>query len=162
MQQTPITVTIVERPAVRIAGLAVRTDMVKAGQDCPALWHEQFGPRMGELCPSGGCESYGASWLVDMAAGTFDYCAALPLKEGLTLPEGMQAWDLPAGLYAACPVPSLAELAAAYGFVYSQWLSGQKAYALAGQAPCYELYPADFMGTGRLTLYVPLLPRQAE
>lgn len=161
MQEPPFTVTVVERPAVSIAGLAVRTDMGKAEKDCPALWYEQFGPRMGELCPSGGCESYGVSRLVDMAAGTFDYCAALPLKEGTTPPEDMEIWELPAGLYAACPVPSLAELAAAYGFVYSQWLPAQKAYALA-QTPCYELYPTDFMTTGRLALYVPLFPQQAE
>ena len=158
MSQASFPVTLVQRPRLRIAGLKLRTDMRKAQEDCTRLWHEEFGPRMAELA-SGSSESYGVSWLVDGPAGIFDYCAALPLAQGMAAPQGMVTAELPEGLYTQCDVPSLAELAAAYHFLYTTWFPGQQEYAPAYDKPIYELYPADYMQHGRFFLCAPVLPR---
>ncbi len=158
MSQDPFSVTVIQRPAVRIAGLKVRTNILRAKDDCPRLWHDEFGPRMAELA-SGPSESYGVSWMVDGTAGIFDYGAAMPLTEGAAIPRGMLAAELPEGLYAQCEVPSLAELAAAYQFIYMRWLPGRKEYAPAYDKPAYELYPADYMQHGRFFLCAPVLAR---
>ncbi len=85
------TVTIVERPAIKTAGLKVRTTMDKTGVDCPKLWSDDFAPRMGTFpCDaSRPGESYGLCIMVDN--DTIDYWAVMPIAAGAAVPEGMDS-----------------------------------------------------------------------
>jgi AraC family transcriptional regulator len=150
------TVTIVERPRLRTAGLKVRTTMGKASEDCPRLWTEEFEPRMADFPadPAYAGQSYGVSVMVD--ADSFDYWAVMPLAPGAALPEGMAELDIPGGFYAECPIGSLAELPDAFTHIYSEWGGKQEGYALDMNGIGYELYTCEFMKTGALTLYCAL------
>ena len=146
-------IKVVEREAYHTVGMKVRTTMVQAAIDAPKLWENDFGPRMPEIqgFPT---FSFGASVMADEEH--FDYWATMPLPAGAPVPAGMEILDLPAGLYAECQVPSLNELAAAYMFIYQDWLPGSGYDYTAFNAASYELYPADFMQTGHLSLYMPI------
>ncbi len=149
------TVTIEERRAVHLAGMFIHTDMQKCQNDCHTLW-DAFAPRMGELCPGEPRESYGVSFPIDAAAGSFTYWAALEFPAGNPLPQGMAETALPAGLYAACPVAGLDDILAAYTHMYTEWPTTQSSYALRHDTPCYEFYSADHLKTGAFTLYIPV------
>ena len=151
-------VVVVNRPETALVGMFVRTSMQQAMIDCPKIWHENFGPRMAELCDENCGESYGVSWMVDEADCTFDYWAAVPLKKDARIPEGMATTTLPAGMYAELAVPSLEKLQEAYTTIWEKWLPNQKEYAPSETAPSYEVYPADYMQTGKLVLYFPIKP----
>ena len=146
-------INVVERQAYHTVGLKVRTTMDKAMIDCPELWDKDFGPRMPEVqgFPT---FSFGSSIMADEEH--FDYWATMPLPPGAPVPAGMEILDLPAGLYAECHLNSLEELAGAYMFIYQTWLPGSEYDYTAFNAASYELYPADHMQTGRLSLYMPV------
>ena len=148
-------VNVAGREAFSAVGLKVRTDMQKAMRDCSGLWHDAFAPRMGELV-SGPVESYGVSRVVEPDKGVFDYFALLPFPEDRAVPPGMERVRVPAGLYAECPVNTLEDLSRAYSFIFSEWLPRHPEYAVNMSAPSYEVYPADFMQHGRLTVYFPV------
>lgn len=140
-------------PAARVIGIKIRTDMSKAMVDCPKLWHETFAPRMQEVEGFNGT-AYGVSEVVDCQTGIFDYWAAASATSDAPIPAGMEALDLPAGLYAQCRVESLADIGAAYDFIYSAWLAAQTEFTLDYTARCYEFYPSDSMETGVFYIYV--------
>lgn len=144
---------------VRVMGLKVRTSLATAPQDCPKLWHKDFAPRMQEVKGFNGT-AYGVSVMIDCAAMTFDYWATVPAAQDATPPVGMEALDLSAGHYAQCRVESLADIGAAYQFVYGPWLAAQSKWELDNAAPCYEFYPADFMETGVFYIYVKVNERK--
>lgn len=153
------TVTVVERPAVKTAGLKVRTDMQKASQDCPGIWQNDFGPRMMAFPadPARPGESYGVSIMID--SESFDYWAVMPLAPSAQVPDGMDILDIPGGLYAECPVASLAQLGDAYNHVYMIWVSSQSKYALNMQGASLELYTPEFMKNGSFSIFCPLVEK---
>ncbi|MDL2272789.1 GyrI-like domain-containing protein [Desulfovibrio sp. OttesenSCG-928-I05] len=167
-QNNSLAVSVVTRSAQRVIGMVVRTSMATALIDCPKLWSETFGPRIHELECGG--ESYGISWMVQdtdqtaqsAGAGTddcvFDYWAALPAREDAPIPDGMRECYLPEGHYAECHVASLQGLAAAYNYIYGTWLPGQNEYTVDMRGASYELYPADYLRTGRIILYCAVKP----
>jgi len=119
---------------------------------------------MHEVEYTGNGQSYGISWMVEEKNGnsgqcTFDYWAALPVGESAPIPSGMRECYLPEGMYAECPVPSLQELPGAYIYVYTHWLPQQEGYTLDIRGACYELYPEDYMQTGKILLYIPILKK---
>lgn len=150
-------VKMAERPAEALVGIKVTTDMARSATDCPRLWREVFGPRMPEVKFDGEMRSFGVSVVTDPKTGAFDYWAAMPLAKGAPTPDGMATLALPGGLYAECAVESLAALAGAYQYVYSEWAPSQKRYQLDMARPCYEYYPADYLRTQRFRLYFPVL-----
>lgn len=145
------TIKVSQVPGVRVMGIKIRTTMADAPADCAKLWHETFMPRVQEV-PGGNGSSYGVSE-VDCQAGILYYWAAVPTTQDAVALSGMEAFDLPAGLYAQCLVESLADIKAAYDFIYSAWLPGQTEYAPDYRARCYEFYPADFPSTGAFYIY---------
>lgn len=169
-QNSALTVSVVTRPAQRVIGMVVRTSMASALSDCPSLWNEVFGPRIHEVECQGPRESYGISWMVQdtdqtaNAAGSgqgvcvFDYWAALPVGEDAPIPDGMRECYLPEGQYAECHVASLRDLSEAYTHIYETWLPGQNAYTVDMRGACYELYPEDYLRTGRIILYCAVKP----
>ena len=153
------TVTIVERPAIKTAGLKVRTTMDKTGVDCPKLWSDDFAPRMGTFpCDaSRPGESYGLCIMVDN--DTIDYWAVMPIAAGAAVPEGMDSITIPGGTYAECRIDSLAQMGEAYTHLYSVWPASQEKYAVNMQGMCLELYSEEYMKNGSLTLYIPLVEK---
>ena len=150
--------SFVELPAYDLAGLRVRTDMGKAYQDCPALWM-RFMPRLQELAAQLGgvlpLDSFGASTLVDMDNDIFDYWAVMPYPTDAPLPEGMERLSLVPALYAACSIPSLAQLNEVYSLIYSKWLPSQSEYVF-NCAPCLEHYDERYSQSGALDVLVPV------
>lgn len=172
--------SVINRPAVRVIGLAVRTNMRDAPRDCKNLWHEQFAPRWHEVSSLRTGESYGVCWLVpdqdrsapphecrgegpgeEQSEGQcrFDYWTALPVDENAPVPDGMRECYLPEGVYAECRVASLADLPAAYAYWYEKWLPAHTEYRCNMQAPCFELYPPEYQTSGRFSICFPLVAR---
>lgn len=156
------TITVTARPAVHVVGMHVRTSMETAMRDCPKLWCEKFMPEVQNtpLCDG---ETYGISRLVDEETGVFDYWAAAPVApvtpavvDRLVI-SGMSRITLPEGLYAQVAIPALERLSEAYHYVFNEWPPKQSAYAARKDAPCYELYPAEYKHTGEFTLYFPVI-----
>lgn len=148
-------VTIVERPAVHLTGMKVKTTMQKAMLDCPALW-QGFGSRIAELQPVGNpCfGSYGVSAMLN--AEDFEYWAAIETMPSSAVPAGMATLDLPAGLYACCTIASIEKLGEGYTYLYEAWPDSQSEYTYDERAVCFELYPINWQPTDALEIYVPL------
>ncbi len=100
--------------------------------------------------------SYGVSVMDQPDQNSFTYWVVMPLRPGAAVPEKMEALELPGGLYASCDVESLAQLGAAYNYLYLDWPKSQTAYTLDMQGMCLEIYRKDFSATGRLTIHCPL------
>ena len=142
-------VSIVDYSAKQLVGIKVRTSMAKAQQDCPALW-QNFCPHMPDIFATNG---YGISIMLN--AQDFDYWAAAEAPEGVC-PPGLEHVAIPAGSYARCIVPNLESLGAGYMFMYQTWLAAQTEWKLNEQAPCFELYPADWNPTTPFEVYMPV------
>ncbi len=157
MDTSQYSVKVVEREAISIIGMKVTTDMEHSAQDCPKLWHDAFGPRMSEAAGGGISYSLGVSFVVDTKRGAFDYWAAVPADADAAVPAGMEKTVIPAGLYAESAVDTLTLLPGAYQYIFSDWLPKHSAYKADIHCPSYELYPADYMETGKLLLYFPVV-----
>lgn len=150
-------VTIVERPAVKTAGVKVCTTMEKASVDCPKLWSDTFVPYMEAFPCDGSGESYGVCIMTSETE--FDYWAVMPLGKDAKAPDGLAELSLPGGLYAECPVKSLAEMSEAFTYLYGPWGASQKEYALNMQAPGFECYTRDYLKNGSLIVYAPVIKK---
>jgi predicted transcriptional regulator YdeE len=149
-------IDVVERPAVHLTGICLHTSIGAAGSDCPALW-EKFMARFDELKDSisGEC-SYGVS--VNMnESGELDYWAAVETPSDAIVPSGMSEMAIPARKFARYIVRDLKKIPEAYFFLYGEWEKIQSLYTVDRMSACFELYRADFMDTGEIELYVPLL-----
>ncbi len=154
-----LNVNVVSRPAVRTAGLKIRTTMARASQDCPLLWSRDFAPRMESfpIHPDYANQSFGVSVMLD--EDSFDYWATMALADGAPLPEGMDILTLPGGPYAECLLPSLEKLGEAYMHVYRDWSARQDRYTMDMRGCSIEVYTAKYLETGELTIYCPLLEK---
>ncbi len=82
-----ILLRIVPRPAVRLAGIRIRTDAQKAMEDVDQLWHKTL-PRISKLmCQRSDTATYGVSWIIDAKTCSLEYCAAISPGRGSALPE---------------------------------------------------------------------------
>ena len=142
-------VTVVDFAAKQLVGIKVRTSMAKAKQDCPALW-QKFCPQLPDIFMK---ESYGISIMLN--AHDFDYWAAAETSEGVC-PAGLEPVGIPAGPYARCLVPNLESIGDGYMFLYQTWLAAQTEWKLNEQAPCFELYPADWNPSMPFEVYMPV------
>lgn len=150
------TVKVVERPEIKCVGIKISTSMDRTSTDCPALWMS-FGPRMDSVPANSDFpdQSFGASIMTSET--TFDYWAVMPLASGAEIPEGMATLVLPAGEYAECELESLKEMGDGLTYVYTEWPKTQDQYAMDTTGICYEKYQSDFMKTGRLVIYSPVV-----
>ena len=142
-------VSVVNYAAKQLVGIKVRTSMAKAKEDCPALW-QNFCPKMQKIEEG---EGYGISVMINEQ--DFDYWAAAEAPKG-ACPEGLEPVELPAGDYARCVVPNLESIGAGYMFMYQTWLAAQGDWKLNEQAPCFELYPADWNPAMPFELFMPV------
>lgn len=152
-----ISLRIVPRPAVRLAGVKIRTGMQTAVEDVRNLWQATL-PRINELSlKKKDAPTYGVSWVIDAEACSFDYCAAV--KPGMhdILPEEFEETVIPAGLYAECTLPSREALYRLYDYLYHEWLPAQKENFGIGDSPCYEVHPDNYLKEGHMKLYIPIV-----
>lgn len=152
-------VTIVERQPVRAAGLKIRTTMEYAFKDCPRLWEKEFGPRMESFPADPGTpdQSYGVSVMID--SDSFDYWAVMPIDPKAATPEGMDILQIPGGMYVECQLDSLAQLGDAYSYLYGEWPATQDKYLMNMQGASLELYTCEYVNSGKLTIFCPLLEK---
>ena len=135
--------------------------MDKAPVDGHHLWEKVFGPRMHEISGKKSEDYHGLVYgiAVMLDCQNFDYWAAMPAPEGPALPAGMQAIELPAGLYAGCHVASMEQLGEVYTYLYETWATEQKEYAVNMQAPCFEYYDKKFYELCTFEVYIPVLKK---
>lgn len=141
--------SVVDLSAKQLVGIKVRTSLAMAKQDCPALW-QKFCPQLPDIFMK---ESYGISIMLN--AHDFDYWAAAETSEGVC-PAGLEPVGIPAGPYARCLVPNLESIGDGYMFLYQTWLAAQTEWKLNEQAPCFELYPADWNPSMPFEVYMPV------
>ena len=142
-------VTVVDFAAKQLVGNKVRTTMAKAKEDCSALWHS-FCPAMQKLAEGKG---YGISVMLNEQ--DFDYWAAAEAPAG-ACPAGLETVSIPAGSYARCVVPNLESIGAGYMHMYQTWLAAQSDWKLNEQAPCFEVYSADWNPAMPFELFMPV------
>ncbi len=152
-----ISLRIVSRPAVRLAGIKIRTGMQTAMEDVKNLWQDAL-PLISELV-SGKRDTptYGVSWVIDAETCSFDYCAAVKSGRDSVLPEEFEVTTIPAGLYAECILPSSEALYRLYNYLYYEWLPAQDESMVIGDTPCYEVYPDNYLKGGHMKLYIPVV-----
>lgn len=148
--------TIVELPPRHLVGRKVRTTMAKAPVDCSALWQD-FGAGFDSLGLKDVRGSFGVSVMLD--AENFDYWAAVEFDPARPVPEGLESFDLPGGLYARAEVPNLEKLGPGYMYLYEQWPKKQPDYAVNFQGASFELYPTNWQPTGPLEIFMPLVKK---
>lgn len=148
-------------PAIRTAGMHVRTTMDDAGRDCPALWRDAFGPRMGSFPADPGQPdvSFGISVMEGEDSPAFVYWAAMPVAEGVAAPDGMDVFVIPGGLYACCDVASLAELGDAYDYMYTNWPRERGGHSPDMSKPSVEVYTREHSQSGKLSIRCPLIEK---
>lgn len=142
--------SIVRFEGKKIHGLlAAGVTMADPGPACAALWKKLIG-----MVPLKGLEVYGIS--LNMGPQVFDYFAGAPLAKAASLPENLLVQDIPAGMYARCPIPNMEEMRAAYTLLYQEnWAAGHTEYTVNMLRPCFELYPADYAG-GLFYVFAPV------
>jgi len=159
-QPSPVPeVQIQSRGAFRVAGL--RYEGKGAPGEIPALWDNQFLPRMDELASIRvGREAYGVSRAKPDfdKTGVFEYLAAVEVKSFDYLPQGMVGWAIPAQTYAVLPANDVPGISPMLDYYYHQWLLQSKEY-VAADGPMFELYPATYSQDLIIYLYNPIGPR---
>ena len=161
-------VVVDEQSPRRVVGVFTRTTMERAGEDCPDLW-AQLMPAVTALAGGHTYDAYGVS--TDFREdGSFVYWAALDAPTELLLrpdwvdflpPARMRLdavgkTDIPGGTYAVAVVPSLADLMAAYAFLYGEWGKDNPGYSPNMAACSFEFYPKTWREDDSFLLYVPV------
>ncbi|MCD7895288.1 MAG: GyrI-like domain-containing protein [Planctomycetaceae bacterium] len=150
------TVTIIDQPTIKAAGIKVQTSMAKAFEDCPKLWSEVFGPRMASFPadPAYPGQSFGVSVMI--TENDFDYWVVMPLAPGAAVPEGIEEFTVPGGLNACCAGVTLSVLSDVYSYIYMKWPGEQSDYVLDFSRPGIEAYRSDFCQTQLLDVLSPV------
>jgi AraC family transcriptional regulator len=129
---------VIERPAITVVGMNIRTRNMSP--EIPALW-PKFVARIDEIGnPAEPRVSYG---VMRAPAGmqALDYMAAVSVKPGGRVPDGMEALTIPAGTYTACRYP-LAELGKGFGEIFNRLLPQSEYVQVTG--PWFERYDEAF------------------
>ncbi len=129
---------VIERPAITVVGMNIRTKNMSP--EIPALW-PKFVVRIDEVeNPAEPRVSYG---VMRQPGGVqaLDYMAAVSVKPGGRVPDGMEALTIPAGMYTACRYP-LAELGKGFGEIFNRLLPQSDYVQVPG--PWFERYDEWF------------------
>lgn len=130
---------IVTREAFTVVGLLYHGKAQEG--EIPQLWRA-LGAREHEIRDVVSYRvSYGLSANMDKETGEFDYLAAFEAKAGEDIPEGMVAWRVPGGTYAAfgCTLPTIADV---FHHAHGTWMP-QSGY-VCGDGPEFEVYGEQF------------------
>lgn len=152
-------VTIKEFSAVALYGVSVQATYADASVKCSALWADFHGI-VGDSAFVDAQRSFGVSIMNDPSSASFEYWAALEFKNTAEVPAGLKPLQLQGGTYAVCEVHGLPELNAAFTGLYDgTWKPKDAAYKIDMLTPCFELYPCEYVTTGKFFIYAPLVKK---
>jgi AraC family transcriptional regulator len=149
-----MSIKIAERPKFTVVGLKYRGKNEQG--EIPQLW-QALGPRTGEIQNMVDDKAaYGISANIDNETGEFDYIAGYEVSSTEEVPEGMVAFQVPAGRYAVVST-TLPKIGETFDLAYHTLLP-QAGHQPSG-GPEFELYderfdPRDPDST--FELYVPI------
>ncbi|MBX3619884.1 MAG: GyrI-like domain-containing protein [Rhizobacter sp.] len=154
-----MSLTLVERPALTVTGLHLRTQPMSP--DIPALW-PRFMARVGEITRRTEPRvTYGVMQSDPADMARLDYWAAVAVDPASAVPDGMARVTLPAGAYALFRYP-LSGLGAGFGEIFDKLLPASPYEQARG--PLFERYneafdPAD--PASIVEVYLPVRPKGA-
>lgn len=148
---TRVPVQVTEQPArvhldaFELAGHSRRFDQASKSQ-IPQLWSKLIG----QLPFAGQVESwktYGVMWSANRAEGSFNYMAAVEVRRGAPLPDGLESMHIPAATYAVFRItlnggPLHPQVKAAMATIWGERIpaAGMK----VADTPDFEVYEGDF------------------
>lgn len=87
----------------------------------------------------------------------FYYMAAIDAPANGPIPDGMQEFILPAGVYVKCSCSGIDKIGEVFGFIYEgPWVKENTDFIVDFEKPCFEGYAAEYLTTGQLYIYAPL------
>jgi AraC family transcriptional regulator len=145
---------IVEKAGFAVVGLKYRGK--NENYEIPQVW-QALGPRTGEIENlADHTAAYGISADVDHSAGEFSYIAGFEVSNAEDVPEGMVAFEVPAGKYAVFRT-TLPKIGETFQNAYHTWLP-QAGHQPSG-GPEFELYDEQFDPQdpkSEFDLYIPI------
>ena len=152
---------LVRRDAFTLAGVRILFDMETQGAIL-AVW-----PRLIGALPLPGQSdgvTYGATWLIDRAAGRYGYLAGVELTGEGELPAGIERMAIAAQTYAVFRItldggPLQPQLKAAMPVIWGEMLPASGLTAVP--APDLEVYQHDFQPNRKgahIDLHIPVEP----
>lgn len=150
---------LVRRDPFTLAGVRILFDM-ETQRLIPAIW-----PRLIAALPLPGQVdgvTYGATWLIDRAAGRYGYLAGVEVTGEGDPPAGIERMAISAQTYAVFRItldggPLQPQLKAAMPKIWGEMLPASGLTPVP--APDLEVYPADFQPTAsgaHIDLYIPV------
>lgn len=144
----------------RAAGMSLKGKLESS--EIMALWG-RFLPRGNELEAAEGGGSFGFCRCIPGATdGSWEYVAAIAVKDNISVPRDMIAVDVPGAEYAVCDVAAISDIRAGWESLArevnsSDWTPycGPRGCGCA-EHPSFEYYPPEFRGQGPLRLYIPI------
>lgn len=139
--------------------------------DCHNVWADEngFTAHTKEIQAKAGRIPYYAlcRCAVGAEVGAFEYVAAMPVADDISVPKGMAEFTVPAGTYAEFPVAGLKDIGRVWGYT-GKWLAAHPEWqgfcdgnpdgCGCAENPSFEFYPPGFDGGGELFIYVPVRP----
>ncbi|MDR1142059.1 MAG: GyrI-like domain-containing protein [Planctomycetaceae bacterium] len=155
---TDFEITVVDYPAKRLAGFRTQTTIPAASYDCSPLW-QRFYSETKKLSNWKRKKSYGLFVRTNQYV-SLDFWTASEIASDISIPEGMEVFDLPSGKFVRCLIPVASDILMAYHTVYSTWIQTQNEYDIDMEAACFELYPPKWTPNDAFDLYVPLKKKE--
>jgi len=144
---------IVNREAFTLVGVVGHFS--SAAENFGPLWEVEFMAHHDWLEPQSADKAYYGVYLGDHDK-PLDYVAGMSVESGASVPEGLVAHEMPAGLYAAFEC-TLQTLGPTWGHIWDEWLPGSE-YELDPSRFTFDLYPPG-TGSGEMVVhvYVPIV-----
>ncbi len=150
-----IHVHVVQRPAISLVGVVARGLRPDFTDEITDLW-SLFISRAGEIRPDHDTiTAFGVS-RAGAIDGEFDYMAGV-LDAGGDVPEGMDAWVIPAGPFASVEALGLPDIKKKIGWFFGEW-APHSTFAPTGEW-LVEEYPVAFRHDSKLQLFFSGHPR---
>ena len=156
------------RPAFTVVGMKLHVkgddeSMSQVSKVIGKLW-DRFHLRMGEVRVKGDPRvCYGLMGNYDAQTGDWEYLAGLEVEEPPEIPEGMEAWQIPAQFYAIFPCP-MSAIKQTNDYIYQTWLTAST--YKHGDGMDFEYYDETFdystperFAASTFYVYVPVVPK---
>ncbi|MDR0336414.1 MAG: GyrI-like domain-containing protein [Planctomycetaceae bacterium] len=155
---TDFEITVVDYPAKHLAGFHTQTTIPAISYDCLPLW-QKFYSETQKLPGWKRKKTYGLFVKTNQYV-SLDFWTASEITAGISVPEGMDVFELLAGKFVRCLIPMASDILMAYHTVYSTWIQSQINYDIDMNSACFELYPPKWTPNDALDLYVPLKTKE--
>lgn len=148
---------IVDRPAMRVIGIARRLDPMNT--DWGDIWRHQFEPYLPALGPLMCGEACYGLYYETGEPPLMDFVGGVPVAPGTEPPgDELVARDVPAGRYlrVAC---AMHEIGATWDAIFSEWLPAAE-FEHDPTRPCYEEFPPGCeTGAAPVCIYTSIQPK---